>query len=257
VDCARIYQAMRQNEMNAWVGGDDPEFAGEICASILLRHVPAGSDTRLLDFGAGIGRVALAVLRQRPQLKSLTGFDIVPRMVQFCQANISSQFPNANFELVADRNAHYERYQDKAEGRSRAELIAAYKGSIDSVYAFSVFTHVDAGDFVALLQFMGELLKPGGRILFTVFALTPYSRNQIATGRTSVPLPAVGYEQDGTVFIPNAADRLSFVGYDIGRVERMVVEAGLIPSVIEYGDWRGDRLSATFQDVVVCRKPLE
>jgi SAM-dependent methyltransferase len=248
---------MRQNEMNAWVGGDDPELAGEICASILLRHVPVGSDTRLLDLGAGIGRVALAILRQRPQLRSLTGFDIIPRLVQFCQANISSQFSNVNFELLTERNAHYERYQGNVEGRSRAELIAAYAGSIDSVYAFSVFTHVDVSDFVALLHFTGKLLKPGGRVLFTVFALTPFSRHQIATGRTSVPLPTVGYEQDGTVFIPNASDRLSFIGYDILRLEQMIVEAGLIPSVIEYGDWRGDRLSATFQDVIVCRKPLE
>jgi tRNA1(Val) A37 N6-methylase TrmN6 len=73
---------MRQSEMNEWVGGADPELAGEVCASILLRHVPVDSNTRLLDLGAGIGRVALAVVRQRPQLKSLTGFDIIPRMVR-------------------------------------------------------------------------------------------------------------------------------------------------------------------------------
>jgi hypothetical protein len=162
-----------------------------------------------------------------------------------------------NFELLNDQNAHYERHKDAAAAKSHADLIATYGGTIDSAYAFSVFTHVDVGDFVGLLRFVGALLKPGGRVLFTVFALTPFSRNQIATGRTSVPLPRVGYEQDGTVFVPNATDRLSFIGYDIVRVERMVVEAGLIPSVIEYGDWRGDRLSATFQDIIVCRKPLE
>ena len=54
--------------------------------------------------------------------------------------------------------------------------------------------------------------------------------------------------------IGNTDDRLAFIGYDIVRLERMIVEAGLVPAAIEYGDWRG-AASASLQDVIVCFKP--
>jgi SAM-dependent methyltransferase len=259
VDFSRIYQAMRQSEMNAWVGNADPELAGEISASILLRHVPVDAETSLLDFGVGVGRVAAGVLHQRPQIKSLIGIDIVPRLVEFCQSQIASQFSNVKFELLADQNAHYEKYkfQDQAKPRTRQELIAAYGGSIDCAYAFSVFTHVDVSDFVDLLRFVGALLKPGGRFFFTVFALTAYSRAQIAAGKTTLAVPLSQYEEDGAVFIGNTADLLAFIGYDIARLEQMIWEAGLVCAEIEYGGWRGDGFSGSLQDVLVCRKPAE
>src|SRR5262249_24091529 len=161
--------------MNDWVGGADPERVGEFCVSLLLRHVPLQGDERVLDFGCGIGRAAVALLRERPALQSLTGFDIVPRMVEFCTSTIGSQCPNANFELLADRNEHYDRFKDSTEPRSRQDLAARYAASFDVAYAYSVFTHIDVDDFTSLLRFVGTLLKPSGRFLFTAFALTPYS----------------------------------------------------------------------------------
>lgn len=248
---------MRDTEMNDWVGGADPELVGQICASILLRHVPIGPGARVLDFGVGIGRVALAVLQQRPELASLTGFDIVPKLVGFCRETLGPHFPNASFELVADQNEHYERFKNDARPKSRADITGEYANSFDAAYAFSVFTHIDVNDFVDVLKFVSGLLKPGGRFMFTAFALTPYSRNQIASKKTTAPFPHnATYEDNGAVFIGNTDDRLAFIGYDIGRLEQMIYEAGLIPSIIEYGEWRGDRLSESFQDVFVCRKPL-
>ena len=247
---------MRQTEMNDWVGGADPELTGEISASILLRHVTVDSTSAVLDFGAGIGRVAAAVLRQRPQLQSLMGIDIVPRMVDFCQTHFGAQFANVKFELLADKNSHYERFKGEARPKSRADLTASYGGRIDVAYAFSVFTHIDVHDFVDLLRFIGTLLKPGGRFLFTAFILTPFSRQRIEDNNTVIPLGARQYEAEGAVLVGNPEDRLAFIAYDIVLLERMIAEAGLIPAIIEYGDWRRDGFSASFQDVIVCRRPL-
>lgn len=258
VDFSRMFQAMRQSEMNAWVGDVDPELAGEFSTAILLRHVPIDHETRLLDFGAGVGRVAASVLRQRPQLKAMIGIDIVPRLVDFCQSTIASQFSNVKFELLADQNSHYDKYKDQSQARpkSRQELIASYGNSIDCAYAFSVFTHIDAKDFVDLLRFVGALLKPGGRFFFTAFALTAFSRAQIAAGNTTLPVPRYRYEENGAVFIGNTDDRLAFIGYDVARLEQMIWDAGLISSEIEYGGWRRDNFSGSLQDVIVCRKPV-
>lgn len=255
-DFPRLFDAMRQSEMSGWVGGGDPEWVGDIQASWLLRHIPLDGEERVLDFGCGIGRVALALLRRRPNLRSLTGFDIVPGMIEFCNTTIAANFPNANFELVADKNQHYERFKDGAPARSRDDLASAYGGTFDAAYAFSVFTHIDVGDFVDLLRFVGTLVKPAGALLFTAFALTPYSRHQMANNATTRRFEHHWrYEEDGEVFVGNTQDRQAFIAYDIRRIEAMIWEAGLVPSAVEYGDWRGDAMSQSFQDIFVCRRP--
>lgn len=245
--------------MNDWVGGADPELAGDFSAEILLSHIPVATGTRLLDFGCGIGRVALSVLRRKPELTALTGIDIVPRMVTFCRDKIGANFANANFELLSDKNDHYERYERSASDapRSREDLGATYAGTFDGAYAFSVFTHIDIDDFVSLLRFVGTLLKPGGYFLFTAFALTPFSRSQLASGRTNPVFKKLHFEQNNSVFIGAPKDRLAFIAYDLNRIEAMIWEAGLIPTGIEYGQWRSDQMSRTYQDVFVCRRPLD
>jgi SAM-dependent methyltransferase len=259
-DFSRLFDEMRRSEMNTWVGGADPELVGDISAEILLSHLPPVPAARMLDFGCGIGRVGLAVLKQRPGIGSLTGFDIVPKLVDFCRSTIGATFANANFELVLDENDHYERY-DRAKAneppQTHADLLKKYGGSFDSAYAFSVFTHVDVNDFAPLLRFVGTLLKPGGRFLFTAFALTPFSRHQLAKGLTQPAFPKLYYEQDGAVLIGAPKDRLAFIAYDISRIEAMIWEAGLVPCEVEYGEWRSDRMSRSYQDVFVCRRPLE
>jgi SAM-dependent methyltransferase len=256
-DFNAIYDKLRQSEMNAWVGGADPAEVGKICSDILLRHVPVDQSTRLLDFGVGIGRVALAVLQRRPEVQAIAGLDIVPKLVDFCNATIASEFPNTSFELLADQNEHYERFKHEARAKSREEIAKASGDSFDVAYAFSVFTHIDKGDFVSLLKFVRSLLKPGGRFLFTAFILTPFSRATLGLGWTFPPFKDLTFEDDGAVFIGNPEDRLAFIGYDIGRIEAMIFEAGLIPTAIEYGDWRGGSLAQSYQDVIVCRRPLD
>lgn len=264
-DFSRLFDAMRRSEMNRWVGDGDPELIGNIGTSFLLRHIPVNGGERVLDFGCGVGRVALALLRQRPNIQALTGIDIVPRITEFCSTTFGAHFPNVNFELLSDRNEHYERFKNDAPSRSNAtpprsrnELITAYAGSFDIAYAFSVFTHIDVGDFVDLLRFVRALLKPGGSFLFTAFALTAYTRHQIVQKATKFPLLERGqYEEGGEVYIGNTTDRLVFVGYDIRRIEAMIWEAGLISRAVEYGDWRGDKLSRCFQDMFVCHRPPE
>lgn len=256
-DFAAIYEKLRQSGMNDWVGGADPQDVGDSCCSVLLRHVPVDGSTRLLDYGAGIGRVALSVLRQRPEVKSITGIDIVPKMVRFCEEAIGSQFPNTRFELLADHNDHYERFKDQTRPKSREQITQEHGASFDAAYAFSVFTHVDTGDFVPLLKFVASLLKPGGRFLFTAFALTPFARMTLELGWTFPVFEQRRYEEDGAVFIGNPEDRLAFIGFDISRLEAMILEAGLITCAIEYGNWRGGSVGLSYQDVFVCRKPLE
>lgn len=255
-DVAAIYAAMRASDMNAWVGGADPELVGVHTYEILRRHMAMWPGSRILDFGCGIGRVTLKLLSERPDLARVTGVDIMPPVIDFCDVHIAPAFPNVDFQLLSDTNDHYDRHiaGRAAAPMSKAEFTRRSEGVYSAAYAFSVFTHVDVDDFAPLLRFVGSLLPRHGQFLFTAFVLTPSSRRALASGEVKRRFPKGGFSDDGRVFVGDHKDRLAFIAYDMTLLEEMIVEAGLIPATIEYGGWRADGFSPSLQDVVVCRK---
>jgi SAM-dependent methyltransferase len=257
-----IFDEIRQSEMNDWVGGMDPETIGDACLAILARYVTINSNSRLLDFGCGVGRVLLSMLKHKPQVGHVTGLDILPQLITFCETHIASAFPQTRFELIQGRNEHYDRFLAMARAgtaKSHAQLQSEHAAAFTAAYAFSVFTHVEVADFRSLLALLSNLLQPGGTLLFTAFLLTPYSRHSIQEGTTMFSLADAATEAQGNVLIGNVADRLSFIAFDLSLVEQMVFEAGLVLTHVEHGSWAGGNVyfSPSGQDVVVCRRPFD
>jgi SAM-dependent methyltransferase len=258
-DVERIYEMMRHSEMNDWVGGSDPEAVGDICYKILKRYIEINDNSKLLDFGCGIGRVALSVLKHTPHINRMTGLDIVPQLVNFCRENISAAFPQTHFQLVKGSNDHYDHFIAAAPTKSVYEdgALSTLSASFTGAYAFSVFTHVEIADFGPLLRSLFEYLKPGGELLFTAFLLTPLSRNAIDTKTALFAFGDCGYESNGRIFVGNKKDRLGFIAYDVSSIEQITYEAGLTITHIEHGAWTGAGFSSSLQDVIVCRRPLD
>src|SRR5271165_7623342 len=102
-----IFEAMRQSEMNPWVGGANPaEISSENFACVLDNLSLRPSD-RVLDFGCGIGRTSVP-LADFLSTGELVGVDIVPAQIRFCQAEIASRFHNASYYCTQARNPHYD-----------------------------------------------------------------------------------------------------------------------------------------------------
>jgi SAM-dependent methyltransferase len=255
---AGIYSLIKQTEMNDWVGGSDPEAVGDACFGILDRYIAVNKDSKLLDFGCGIGRVLLSALKHRPNLGHVTGFDIMPQVIDFCNSAIRPSFANTSFQLIGGSNDHYDQFI-RAAGSNAAlsndRVVSQYANTFTGAYAFSVFTHVELVDFRGLLQLLEQLLLPGGELLITAFLLTPYSRESINKRLSLFPFDKDAYEQDEQVFIGNTNDRLGFIAFDLTLVEKMVFDAGLVITHIEHGAWTGSGFSSSLQDVIVCRKP--
>lgn len=259
-DVSRIYDLIKQSEMNDWVGGSDPELVGNACYGILNRYISMNESSRLLDFGCGIGRVLLSVLKHRASVTQITGFDIMPQVVKFCEANIAPAFPNSSFELIGGSNDHYDQFINAAGSNvaiNNEQVVHKYAGKFSGAYAFSVFTHVEMDDFRSLLKLLVRLLEPGGELLFTAFLLTPFSRRAIDQRVCLFPFGDTAYEADGMVFTGNITDRLGFIAFDLALVEQMVFEAGLVITHVEHGAWPGSGFSSSLQDVIVCRRPYE
>jgi SAM-dependent methyltransferase len=259
-EVSKIYDLIKQSEMNDWVGGSDPEQVGDACCGILDRYILINENSRMLDFGCGIGRVLLSVLKHHPMVAKITGFDIMPQVIEFCDAEIAVTFPNASFELIGGSNDHYDEFinaADNTKAISSDVVLHRYSGQFSGAYAFSVFTHVEIADFRALLLLLVKLLEPGGEFLFTAFLLTPYSRRAIEQRQCLFPFESDAYEADGQVFTGNTTDRLGFIAFDLALVEQMVFEAGLVVTHVEHGAWTGAGFSSSLQDVIVCRRPHE
>jgi len=250
------FEAMRRTEMNDWVGGADPALVGLFCDDILKRLSSIGPRSRVLDFGCGIGRVAVQLLSRDQPPRGYLGIDIMPSVIDFCRAEIQPRFPKTVFALAAGTNDHYDRRIDTSViAQSPAELTTQYGGRFTHAFAFSVFTHLYAADFITALRFVGTLIRAGGEFLFTAFTLTAFARAMIAAGTTDFPLDRHEYREEGRVMIGDPTDPLAFIAYDPSLITAMVAEAGLIITKIEYGTWMGGRLGASLQDIYICRKP--
>jgi SAM-dependent methyltransferase len=254
-DLAPIYDLMRGSELNERVGGADPKMVGEFCFHNILLHLTLGPHERVLDFGCGIGRVLVQVASHLPPTASVVGMDIMPEVIAFCRDHIAPTFSHATFELIEGSNVHYNKYIKGTAARKKADVLRTYGGQFSKAYAFSVFTHVDLADFSALLAFVKELLLPGGDFMFTCFLLTEFSRAAIKNNTAKFGFDNPKYESSNTVFIGNAKDRLAFIAFDIGLVEKLVYNAGLIISRVQYGAWRGAGFGDSLQDIVVVRRP--
>ena len=258
-DVKQIYDLIRKTEMNDWVGGSDPEAVGDACYGILKRYIALNGNSRLLDFGCGIGRVLLSILKHEPAIGSIKGFDIMPQVIRFCDENIATRFPRATFDLIQGSNDHYDDFikaAGSASPKSREQILAAHASTFTGAYAFSVFTHLEIADFRSLLQLLSALLAPGGELLITAFLLTPYSRAAIEKRECLFPFGETAYEEGGKVFIGNPSDRLGFIAFDLSLVEQMVFDAGLVITQVEHGSWTGAGFSSSLQDVIVCRRPV-
>ncbi len=250
-----IFEKMRSTEMNDWVGGSDPEAVGDASADIIRRMMPVSSESRVLDFGCGIGRGMLSLLRGGAPAK-VVGMDIMPPVISFCQENIAPHFPGVSFDLIEGANDHYDQFIGDQFRKPLTQIKQDYKNYFNIAYAFSVFTHIDRKDFVDLLKLVEAMLAPGGYFLFTCFTLTEFSRKMIDHRQTIFPLADKAYVDNGEVLWGEKSDPLAFIAFDKQLLENMAWEAGLAIMKVEYGCWMGGNIGSSLHDLIVVRKPL-
>ncbi|MBA36891.1 class I SAM-dependent methyltransferase [Sphingobium lactosutens] len=251
---SKIFDAMRATSMNDWVGGSDPEQVGDACVALFRSLVTLNSESRVLDFGCGIGRGLVSLYKSGIRPSQVVGMDIMPPVIDFCEQHITPQLPNVRFELIEGANDHYDRFIDKRDRESHAALAKKYCDHFTDGYAFSVFTHVTQDDFETLLVFISAMMKPGGRFLLTCFELNAYSRHMVMAGQSMFPLDRQRMANAGDVFIANPEDPLAFIAFDASLIRAMIWRAGMAVTKVKYGCWMGGGIGDGLQDLIVCTK---
>jgi len=152
-DVAGIGSALPPFDLRRRVGlieGSEGEYGGGGRAQYrgVLETLPEDFDfegKRILDFGCGAGRV-LRHFMQRPEPLELWGCDVHAPSIEWIQENLSPPI--------------------HAFANDTLPPLALDDGSIDLVYALSVFTHL-AEDWSAWLLELHRILAPGGLAVLT------------------------------------------------------------------------------------------
>jgi ubiquinone/menaquinone biosynthesis C-methylase UbiE len=230
------------------VGGDFESSGAEFLQYFLTLCglQPAES---VLDVGCGIGRMALPLTRILGATGRYLGFDVMRRAIDWCQAKITSRYPNFEFEHANTYNSFY-----NPHGRMQPAdyTFPCDDTTFDFVFLTSVFTHMLPADVEHYVSEIVRVLKPHGRCLLTFFLLNDESRALIRSGMTQT----FTFNTVGRVCAPLFPDvPEAAVAYDEMYVRQILGRYGLtLREPIYYGSWCGRLDGLSLQDLVVAER---
>lgn len=148
-----------------FIGSGDFLLQGKHHLELLKEYTSLQPDYSLLDVGCGIGRAAVPLTQYLSTKGKYEGFDVVKKGIDWCQKNISKDFSNFNFQHISLNNDLYNLTNQKAENFK----FPYEDNSFDTVFLFSVFTHMQPKEVQNYLNEIYRVLKTDGKCLSTFF----------------------------------------------------------------------------------------
>lgn len=213
-------------------------------ALLHLTNLAPTSD--VLDVGSGLGRVAMPLTRYLTT-GTYTGIDVMADLVEDSQQRIGSRFDNFRFQHV---DVFSGMYNKGAEAQPQSLRFDLPDDQFDTIFLFSVFTHMFPDDVLNYYTEFRRILKPGGIVLATFFVLNERSERHIAEGKTKFRF---AHEHRGVRInkkeLPEGA-----VAYPEAVADGLARDSGLEKLYVSYGSWAGYPRALTGQDAVIFRK---
>jgi SAM-dependent methyltransferase len=177
------------------------------------------------------------------------GFDISRSAIETCTRRIGSKRADFRFVHVDVRNREY-RSSGSIEETELSFPVA--DNQIDIALATSVFSHMTLESIGHYLAETHRVLRPGGRFMFTAFALTDERVAGIQAGRAALDFKPW---KDGSMVVdPNSPERA--IAHRLEALEAAVRTAGLrLPDGVRYGGWLPPTAYSGGQDLFVALKP--
>jgi SAM-dependent methyltransferase len=231
------------------IGPGDFQRSGEGLMADLIAHAGLKPSDQVLDIGCGVGRVALPLTDFLDASGGYIGFDISRRAVAGCQRRFARTRPDFEFVWLDLRNGDYNAGGGVAETEARFPVA---DGGIDVAFAASVFSHVRMETIRHYLIETARVLRPGGRFLFTAYALTPARRAAIQRRETWLAL--LPWTDTSMVMDPRSPERA--IAHDAEALTEAIHAAGLrLAAPWRAGGWAPPAELGGRQDVWVVEKP--
>jgi SAM-dependent methyltransferase len=232
--------------LRGFAGDSDFLATGAELVGLLGTHGGLRDDSRVLDVGCGIGRLArpLTAILDPAAGGAYVGFDPVGPAVAWCAARYPAHFRFVHADL---RNDVY--------NPGGALAASDYRFPVDDgwatlVAATSVFTHLDRREVDRYLHETRRAMAPGASALLTFFLLDDGSRAALAGGRARQPFA----EPAGEQAIADPEVTMAAVAHDRASILDALRRLGLEVAAVNDGSWRG-AAGVSYQDLVVARAP--
>jgi SAM-dependent methyltransferase len=202
----------------------------------------------VLDVGCGSGRMALPLTRYLNNDARYEGFDVSKECIAWCKENITSRYPNFNFQHADIYNKFY-----NPDGKISPEnFVFPYpQGTFDFINLTSIFTHMLPADVEHYFSEISRVLKKGGRCFITYFLMNQESIECINQKKS-----IINFVDSGKGYYSPVKDVPEQVlAYDEGFIRRLYRKYDLsIKEPVYYAKWCGRQHGIEGQDIILAIK---
>jgi SAM-dependent methyltransferase len=236
------------NKGDVFIGSGDFLAQGKHHLQLLKEYAGLKENHAVLDIGCGIGRAAVALTQYLSAEGKYEGFDVVEKGIMWCRKHISADFPNFNFRYIPLNNDLYHFTEDKAE-----DYVFPYEdNSFDTIFLFSVFTHMQPLEVQNYFNEIHRVLKPGGKCLGTFFLYDDQTEKEISKKENKINFP---YERENYRLMNEKVPSANIAFKEI-YIDKMIKVSGLKIENKIYGNWSKRTCEGLFdfQDILVFKK---
>lgn len=231
-----------------FIGSGDFILQGKHHLQLLKEYVSLNPDHAVLDVGCGIGRAAVALTQYLSKDGRYEGFDVVKKGIDWCEKHIAKDFSNFTFKHVSLNNDLYFLTDQKAE-----DFVFPYEDNFfDTVFLFSVFTHMQPKEVENYLNEIYRVLKPEGKCLSTFFLYNDENESHISNENNGF---CFSYGREGYKLMSEKVPSANIAFKEDFLVE-MIQKSRLKLENKIYGTWAGQSREGLhdFQDILIFQK---
>ncbi|WP_028745172.1 class I SAM-dependent methyltransferase [Rhizobium mesoamericanum] len=234
---------------DAFVGDGDFRTIGAEFLGYFIRLGGLREDSRVLDIGCGIGRMAVPLTQYLdPQTSRYDGIDPVESGIGWCQRMIAAVYPNFAFQRL---DIAHDLYNPGGKISGKALALPFPDHHFDFVIMTSVVTHLPPAEILVYLAEVRRILSPGGRLFMTAFVVDRVAATN-EHGRRDPRLAFRRYSGGPCWFVPSQPP-LAAIGFEDGFLDKALERAGLSVALKSLGHWRGTN-AGHHQDVIVAKR---
>jgi ubiquinone/menaquinone biosynthesis C-methylase UbiE len=236
------------NKGDIFIGSGDFLEQGKHHLELLNKYADLNKNHSVLDIGCGIGRAAVALTQYLSEDGKYEGFDVVEKGIIWCKKQITKDFPNFNFQYIPLNNDLYHFTDQKAE-----EFVFPYENnSFDTIFLFSVFTHMQPLEVQNYFNEIQRVLKPNGKCLATFFLYDNQTEQNISSNNGAY---SFAYDK-GNYKLMNEKVPSANIAFNETYINEMIEISHLKLKNKIYGTWanRANNDLFDFQDILVLEK---
>ncbi len=233
------------------VGSGNFKKIGKQFLEYFIKDVALTKESRVLEIGAGYGRMAVGLSDYIVPPGRYDGIEIIPDAVEWCNREITSRYSHFHFHHADLENPYS---NPKGSGNTEEYELPFEENTFDFVFLTSVFSHLKPNEINSYLYEINRVLKPNGCCFITYYLLDYYAIDQINKGKSSQPFK---YLYDGYLTTSRNTHE-NTIAHPEEAIKKLYEESKLvIKQPILYGSWSGRTQYYSYQDVIIAHKLAE